>query len=254
MSFFTFHRVAEGYSHSRPQYHQIIMNKIREHVNLHGKFNNALDVGCGTGLSTSALTEIATQITGTDRSAEMIAVAQAQHHENVTYSHAPAEHLPFHQQSFDLIAVCGAINWIDRSRFFPEAQRVLKEQGWLIIYDNFITEHMREYAAYERWYQDEYLQRYPKPPRDETPVTQEECGIHGFQLSKAENYTNELTWSLEEYIDFLVTQSNIIVAVDMEKESLEDVKTWMHTTLAPIIPTKKGSFLFRGYIWYLQRC
>jgi SAM-dependent methyltransferase len=253
MGFFTFHRVAEGYAHSRPHYHPIIMNKIRKYIKLNGKFNDALDVGCGTGLSTIALKEIAGHITGTDNSAEMIAVAQAQNHENITYYHAPAEQLPFAQQSFDIITVCGAINWIDRARFFPEAKRVLKEQGWLIIYDNFITEHMRENTAYERWYQDEYLQRYPKPPRDETPVSQAECDLYGFHFSKAEDYTNEITWSLDEYIDFLVTQSNVIVAVDTGNESLQDVKTWMRTTLAPLLPQQKGTFIFRGYIWYLQR-
>ena len=110
MSFFTFHRVAEGYAHARPQYHAIIMNKIREHVNLHGKFNNALDVGCGAGLSTVALTEIATHVTGTDNSAEMIAVAQAQNRKNIVYHHAPAECLPFEPHSFDIVTVCGAIN------------------------------------------------------------------------------------------------------------------------------------------------
>ena len=77
MSFFTFHRVAEGYAHSRPAYHPIIMKKIREHVNLHGKFNDALDIGCGTGLSTVALKEIADQVTGTDDSHEMITAIPA---------------------------------------------------------------------------------------------------------------------------------------------------------------------------------
>jgi SAM-dependent methyltransferase len=253
MSFFTFHRVAEGYAHSRPRYHPIIMNKIRDHINLHGKFIDALDVGCGTGLSTMALRDIAENITGTDNSHEMITVAQYDNKDKIPYYHAPAEQLPFKDQSFDILTVCGAINWIDRSLFFPEAKRVLKELGWLIIYNNFITEHMRECAAYERWYQDKYLRRYPTPPRDETPVTQAECDVYGFDFSQAEDYTNEIFWSLDEYIDFLVTQSNVIVAVDTGNESLEDVKTWIHTTLAPIMPTKNGTFQFRGAIWYLQR-
>ena len=129
----------------------------------------------------------------------------------------------------------------------------MKEQGWLIIYDNFITEHMRECATYEQWYQDEFLRRYPKPPRDETPVTQAECDANGFDFSQAEDYTNEISWSLDEYVDFLITQSNVIAAVDMGNESEAEVKTWMHTTLAPMMPEKKGTFLFRGYVWYLQR-
>ncbi len=59
--------------------------------------------------------------------------------------------------------------------------------------------------------------------------------------------------SIDEYIDFMLTQSNIIASVDMGSEHLSEAKTWMQTTLAPIIPKDKGTFLFGGYIWYLQR-
>lgn len=253
MSFFTFQRVAEGYATHRPYYHPLIMQKIRAQLKLEGKVKNALDVGCGTGLSTVALKEIAEHVIGTDSSQEMIAVANAHHDDQITYYHAPAEQLPFDNKSFDLITVCGAINWINRAQFFPEAYRVLKEQGWLIIYDNFITDQMREHVAYTRWYQEQYLSRYPKPPRDETPLTPSECETYGFHFMKEEMYTNELALSLTEYIEFLLTQSNIIVAVDMEHESLEEVRTWMHTTLVPLIPEKKGIFMFCGYIWYVQQ-
>ena len=71
------------------------MKKIRECTGLEGKFENALDVGCGTGLSTIALLEIAEHVTGTDNSHEMITVAQVQNEEKIPYFHAPAEHLPF---------------------------------------------------------------------------------------------------------------------------------------------------------------
>jgi ubiquinone/menaquinone biosynthesis C-methylase UbiE len=129
MSFFSHERVAEGYARYRPYYHPLIMKKIRECTGVEGKFDNALDVGCGTGLSTIALREIAEHVTGTDNSHEMITVAQIQNEEEIPYFHAPAEHLPFKDQSFDLLTICGAINWIDRTQFFPEAKRVLKEKG-----------------------------------------------------------------------------------------------------------------------------
>ena len=52
----------------------------------------------------------------------------------------------------------------------------------------------------------------------------------------------------------MLTQSNVIVAVDMGQETLSEARKWMHTTLAPIVPEgEKGTFLFGGYIWYMQR-
>ena len=253
MSFFAFQRVAEGYANHRPYYHPLIMGKIRHHLNLKKRCKNALDVVCGTGLSTVALKELAHHVTGIDGSEEMIAVANKTGDGRITYRQAPAEELPFDEKSFDLITVCGAINWIHRARFFPETKRVLKEQGWVILYDNFITDQMRESDAYTQWYQEQFLSRYPKPPRDETPLTPSECKGYGFHFSE-EEYTNELAWSREEYIEYMLTQSNVIVAVDMGNEIIADAREWMHTTLAPIIPDgEKRTFLFAGYIWYLQR-
>ena len=253
MSFFAFERVAEGYANHRPYFHPLIMDKVRQQLNLKDKCDNALDVGCGSGLSTVALKELANNVTGIDGSEEMIAVANKYGDEQITYRHAPAEKLPFDEGSFDLITVCGAINWIDRTQFFPEAKRVLKEQGWVILYDNFITDHMRESDAYTQWYQEQFLSRYPKPPRDETPLTPSECEGYGFHFSE-EEYTNELAWSRDEYIEYILTQSNIIVAVDMGNETIAEAREWMHGTLASIVPDgEKGTFLFAGYIWYLQR-
>ena len=79
MSFFSFQRVAEGYANHRPFYHPLVMEKIRQHINLKGKCNNALDIGCGTGLSTIALKELADNVTGIDSSEEMIAMANTRH-------------------------------------------------------------------------------------------------------------------------------------------------------------------------------
>ena len=148
----------------------------------------------------------------------MIGVASRNQDERTSYRHSPAESLPFDVASFDLITVCGAINWIDRAQFFPEAKRVLKQAGWVVIYDNFITAQMRENTAYTEWYQNQYLSRYPKPPRDETPLTPAECQKYGFQFSQ-ETYHNDLVWSRDAYIDYMLTQSNMIVAVDMAKRA-----------------------------------
>jgi SAM-dependent methyltransferase len=250
MTFFSFQRVAEGYANHRPYYHPVVISKIRSHLGLKSTLSTALDVGCGTGLSTLALREIADHVVGTDSSAAMISVANGSGHKDIGFRCAPAEELRFPDQSFDLITVCGAINWIDRDRFLPEAKRALKPNGWLVVYDNFITEHMREVPAYTQWYQEQYVFRYPKPPRDETPLTPVEAEQHGFHVVQ-EDYTNALSMSTEQYVEFMLTQSNVIAAVDMGSESLSDAREWMHRTLAPVFPEQHGTFLFAGYIWYL---
>jgi len=100
MNFFTIERVAEGYAKYRPYYHPLIMKQIRGCTGLEGKFENALDVGCGTGLSTRALLEIAEHVTGTDNSHQMITVAQVKNEDKIPYLYAPAEQLPFQSWTF----------------------------------------------------------------------------------------------------------------------------------------------------------
>ncbi len=128
-------------------YHPFLMDKIRLQLNLEDKFDSALDVACGTGLSTVALKLLADNISGMDSSEEMI-VANAHNNEQITYHHAPAERLPFSNDSFDL-SQCAepSIGLIEQDSFLKQ-KRVLKKQGWVILYDNFITEHMRENTAY----------------------------------------------------------------------------------------------------------
>ena len=89
MSFFTFQRVAKGYANHRPYFHPLVMNRVRQRLNLKDKCENALDVGCGTGLSTIALKELVNNVTGIDGSEEMIAVANAYRDEQIIYHHAP---------------------------------------------------------------------------------------------------------------------------------------------------------------------
>jgi SAM-dependent methyltransferase len=250
MSFFKFQRVAEGYATHRPYYHPLIMQKIRERV---GPVSHALDVGCGSGLSTVALRALADHVVGIDGSAEMIAAAQAHNTDDqITYRQSPAEQLPFANSTFELITVCGAINWIDRSRFFPEARRVLNEHGWVIVYDNTITDQMPGCPAYTRWYHEQYLVRYPKPPRDESPFTPSEADAYGFRLVHSEDYTNELQWSLDQYIEFMLTQSNIIAAVDMGGQSLAEARDWMRSTLSALLTVTPITFVFGGYVWTIQ--
>ncbi len=252
MGFFGFQRIAEGYANHRPYFHPLVIKEIRDQLNLHKKVHHALDVGCGAGLSTKALLDIAETVKGIDKDKEMIAAAKTHQTKQVTYIHAAAEKLPFKALTFDIITVSGAINWIDRAQFLPEAGRVLRQQGWLIIYDNFITNQMLENQEYMHWYNDQYLIRYPKPPRNETLMTDEEAGRYDFQFIRSEDYSNELHLSYEQFIEYMLTQSNIIRAVDIGYERLSEVRQWMETTLEPIIPRPIGTFICKGYVWYLR--
>ena len=119
-----------------------MIEKIRDFLGLREPVPLALDVACGTGQSTLALKEVASQVVGTDTSREML--DRAPREPGVQYVEASAEDLPFADGSFRLVTVALALHWFERSRFLTEASRVLNPGGWLIIYDNGFFGEMRK--------------------------------------------------------------------------------------------------------------
>jgi len=227
-----------------------VIKKIRDFLGLREPIPLALDVACGTGQSTVALKEIASRIVGTDVSREML--ARAPREAGVWYVEASAEDLPIADGSLQLITVTLALHWFDRSRFLDEARRVLEPSGWLVTYDNGFSGEMKENPKHERWYREDYLVRYPSPPRKEEPLTDDECRKHGLRLVERESYTNEVSFSAEELASYLMTQSNVIAAVEDEGESPESVREWLVESVAPMFGEPRGTFRFGGVIEYLQ--
>lgn len=105
----------------------------------------------------------------------------------------------------------------------------------------------------KRWHREHYLARYPSPPRDSNPLTEDEAREHGFRFIKRQGYTNEVSFSVKELADYLMTQSNVMAAVEEDAEDREDVRGWLLDSLAPLFPVLRGTFRFGGTIEYLQK-
>lgn len=251
MSYFTSSRIATGYARHRPYFHPLVIEKVREHLRLESKVPRALDVGCGAGLSTIALLPLAEEVVGIDASVEMVKAATPKEH--VQYLHCPAEQLPFPAAFFQIITVCGALNWIDRVTFFPAARQVLCSAGWIVVYDNVFMGAMRGQPGFATWYTDRFLSRYPRPPRDERPLTGEECSGSGFQFVHSATYTNEVVYSLDQFIDYLLTLTNLSVPLAQGRETEVSAREWLRGGLASFFGGGFQGLEFGGYIWYLQR-
>ena len=251
MNYFSPKSAAERYARGRPYFHPAIVGRIKDSLPITEPLSSALDVGCGTGLSAIALKELAQNVTGVDASAEMIALAPKEH--GVRYFVTPAENLPFDEKEFDLITLSQVFHWLDRGRFLTEASRVLRPGGWLIAYDNYFTGRMAGHPGYQSWY-EEYLERYPMPPRAKVSFTPEDTNPHGFRLLKEEWYKNTIGFSPEGLIGFLITQTNVIAAVEGGGEKIEDVCSWLGGRLKSVFgDAKERGFIFNAPIWYLQR-
>src|SRR6266853_6593487 len=250
VNLFASRSAAKRYAKGRPNFHPIVIGRIKERLAFTLPVQRALDVGCGTGLSTMALKEISERVVGIDSSAEMIGLARAD--SNVKYQLANAEDLRFKDREFDLVTVSQAIHWFAQAMFLQEARRVLRIEGWLIVYDNYFAGS--ENDAFNAWHQESYLERYPSPPRASPNFAAEEIEKEGFQLIGDEVLRNTISFSLEGLTDFFASQSNIIAAVEGGDETIDEARAWLKENLERFFKTvSTDDFVFNAPIWYLRR-
>ncbi|HSK72037.1 MAG TPA: class I SAM-dependent methyltransferase [Pyrinomonadaceae bacterium] len=251
-NYFSPKTAAERFAKGRPRFHSFVIGKIKEFLSLEKPLLFALDVGCGTGFSTAALKEIAQRVIGLDISAEMLAWAEKEN--GVEYILASAENLPLGGDKFDLITISQAIHWVDKDKFFKEADRVLKREGWLIAYDNYFSDQAEKNPAFGDWHQQEFLKKYPVPPRAEISFETTSENPNDFVLARQDWHENIIEFSAAELVDFLVTMSNVIAAVEGGTQSIEEVREWLSDGVKPFFKEdERKPFTFKATIWYLRR-
>eukprot|EP01103_Thecamoeba_quadrilineata_P020569 TRINITY_DN8903_c0_g1_i1.p1 TRINITY_DN8903_c0_g1~~TRINITY_DN8903_c0_g1_i1.p1 ORF type:complete len:269 (-),score=35.29 TRINITY_DN8903_c0_g1_i1:40-846(-) len=120
------------YKQFRPEYTRCFFEKVYAYHKTHGGvFQNALDVGTGTGQVASLIADDFEHVTATDPSQSMLnGITQ---HSKITYLRGSAEKLEFPDNSFDLITSAQSAHWFDFPAFKEEAKRVLRPNGTLAI-------------------------------------------------------------------------------------------------------------------------
>lgn len=243
---------AGRYARSRPNIHPTAIARFRSFARLDRPFSLALDVGCGTGQSTIALAEVAERVIGIDPSADML--EHATPHPNVEYRESAAETTPFRDGQFDLIAAAQAFHWFNHDAFFGESYRLLRAPGWLLIYTAWFSGEIRGAPAFSDWFRGEYLSRYPTPPRNRTPVTEELARRHGFIFRAEDEFSNEVGMTIGRFTDYQLSTTNVIAAVREGTESFDGAARWIRGSLEPFFAdTSEKSFLFSGKAWYVEK-
>lgn len=241
---------AVRYAKGRPYHQDVVITRVRNFLQIDGKLSAAADVGCGTGLSCVALTDLAERVVGTDISGEML--AEAPSHPAIEYLHCPAEELAVPAAEFDILTVSSAFHWFDRAAFLKEASRVLRGHAWMVIYNNGFGG--MKVDGFNEWNQETYVKTFPSPPRNSLPFTDEEAIQAGFQFLGKEKYQNSVRWGKESFIDYLVTQSNVIAVVENGTRGIDEVREFLSQELIRFFPAQNTmqTFGFGGPIWYLQ--
>jgi len=250
MNFFDSRTAAERFARGRPFFHPLVINRVREFLSLEKPVRSGLDIGCGTGLSSLALKDIAQRIAAMDLSAEMIFHAKKE--SGIHYLIASGETLPFGEDEFDLITISQVFHWLDRKVFLAEASRVLRKDGFLVVYDNYISDEMTSNPKYQPWFREIFLARYPTPPRNGPSFLPEDMEEDGFSMICHDVIENAVSFTLTTFVDFLLTLTNVIAAVEGGLEEVKESRKWLTENLGPFFnPGDNEKFTFTAPIWIL---
>jgi len=128
---------------------------LQEHVPLPSRI---LDVGCGSGYGSHLLHQAGYKVTGIDISEEMIRLAKENQQTNeITYTQADVNELPFTDNSFDAIMSINVLEWTNVPVLaLTELSRVLTDNGLLCIGILGPTAGPRAYS-YHRLYGEEVI-------------------------------------------------------------------------------------------------
>jgi len=247
--YFAYQSAAERYALGRPFIHPLVVQKI---VELTGKtrFESVLDVACGTGQSTRAIAEIADRVIGIDSSAGMLARATGE--ANIRFQQASAESLPFAEASFDLLTVGLAFHWFDQHQFLNEACRVLRDSGWLVIYNSAFLGELREEPAFGLWFRDVYLPQYPTPQRHKSVLSDDAARACRLKLVCKQSLSHDVRMTCDECVRFFVSQSNVAAVVEQGTEQLTAVAEYLRESLAPFFGNEPRTLPFQIEIATLQ--
>jgi SAM-dependent methyltransferase len=239
--------MAQGYASARPPVHPLVIERARAHLPHLERVRRGLDVGCGAGLSTKALAALADHCVGLDPAVEMLTHAPAVA-PGASFVAGQAETLPFASSFAELITAAGSLNYVDLTRFFAEAGRVLTPGGVLLPYDFSPGRSFGDSDGLGEWF-DAFIARYPWPPGEARELgPQVIAGLaDGFRLRSFEDFRFELTLSPEFYRHYVLTESNVAYAVRQGTPEAE-IRSWCARTLEPVWRGADRDVVFEGYL------
>lgn len=118
------------YSAYRPTLHsKILIDCFGEN----GEYSCGLDIGCGTGHSSIALSHYCSKVFGIDPSNEMLSKSLT--HPRVEYGLFNPKNLDFENDYFDIITFAGSLYYAKSQQLLNETIRVSAYAGKIIVYD-----------------------------------------------------------------------------------------------------------------------
>jgi SAM-dependent methyltransferase len=244
--------MAAGYAAARPPVHPRVIGLLRDWLG-EARPATAVDVGCGAGLSTRPLLDLARHCVGFDP-AEVMVRAAARVAPGARFVTAAAESMPLATGTVDLLAAAGSLNYTrELDAVWPEAARVLAPGGTFAVYDFSAA---RAFAdgdpTLDAWF-TAFRERHPAPTSQAIPLSPAILAERaaGFSVTRGEDFVLPLELTPDFYVSYMLTETNVRDAT-RRGTPLDDIRTWCETTLAPVFGGRPRTVLFRGYLAIME--
>jgi len=244
---------AHRYAAARLYYHRSALDLAREQQEI-GPVKLALDVGCGTGLSTRAVSDLAEHVVAVDASAAMLrAATRGARGARVGYLVAVAERIPLGHAVVDLATVGAAFHWFHQPSALAELARVLRGGATLVVYSDYLHGRLAGQPAFTTWLTESYVPRYPSPNRHAPfdPEAAQTAGFGQFNFGERE-YAVPLTQAA--LADYLISQSNAEAAIASGQVSAEELREQIIAETAGFFaPDEAAEVIFGMRVWTAVR-
>ncbi len=173
------------YHNVRPKYPLVANSILLRYLNREPDL--AVDLGCGTGLSSVAVAQIAKSVIGIDPNTDMLSCAKSAFSDvgNISFRRGSAEKIDLPDASADIVICSQALHWMRPEAAIPEISRVLKGSGvfaavdydWPAVYnlpselsyqrlidkvEAILAEHPEVLERSHKWPKSEHLQNVKK--------------------------------------------------------------------------------------------
>lgn len=243
--------IAAGYAAARPPVHPRVMALSRAWLGGR-RLRCAADLGCGAGLSTRPLLELAPRVVGFDPSESMVRVARTIC-PTARFVAAGGEAMPMPVRSVDLMTAAGSLNYTrDLDAVWPEAARVLARHGVLAVYDFAPGRRLADGPSLDDWFVA-FTARYPYPQSQAIPLSPDILAgrARGFEVVRAETFALPLPLSQAFYVAYMLTETNVQAAVAGGADR-DAIRQWCDSTLTPVFGGGTRDVVFTGYLAHLQ--
>jgi SAM-dependent methyltransferase len=241
---------ARRYAGARPFYHAVALGLAASRLGL-GRVPVAVDLACGTGLSSRALREWADHVIALDASAAMLAAAEPL--EGVRYAVARSEQLPLAGSVAGLATAGAAFHWFDQDRALAELARVLRVGSALVVYGDFFHGRLAGRPAFTGWLQDSYLPAFPSPARH-AYFDARAAQAAGFARPDYAEDELQIPLTCGQLADYLLSQSNAAVAIESGRVTAADLRRQILTGISRFFPVGgTAAAVFGVRVWTTVR-